>query len=82
MKFLYSTHLLTVQYLYRYKEPGESIKYDDLLCDIETPDFTFGMATEDKEDSIMGEILVHEDEICQDGDELCHILQRPEKDEE
>lgn len=41
-----------------YKQPGDIIKRNDILCDIETPDFTFGMVTEDEFDSIMGDIVV------------------------
>eukprot|EP00525_Craspedostauros_australis_P005578 CAMPEP_0198126234 /NCGR_PEP_ID=MMETSP1442-20131203/44334_1 /TAXON_ID= /ORGANISM="Craspedostauros australis, Strain CCMP3328" /LENGTH=262 /DNA_ID=CAMNT_0043785983 /DNA_START=70 /DNA_END=858 /DNA_ORIENTATION=- len=43
-----------------YKRPGDIIRRDDTLCDIETPLFTFGMVIDDDdhEESIMGEIHV------------------------
>lgn len=43
-----------------YKKEGDVIKQDDVICDIRTKLFTFGMMTDDDYDSIMGEILVPE----------------------
>ncbi|KAL7511969.1 hypothetical protein ACHAXN_008926 [Cyclotella atomus] len=43
-----------------YKQKGDLIKRDDVLCDIETEMFTFGLSTDDSYDSIMGDILVPE----------------------
>ena len=44
-----------------YKRPGDVIHRDDVVCDIRTEDFTFGMVTDDDFDSIMGEIFVEEE---------------------
>jgi pyruvate/2-oxoglutarate dehydrogenase complex dihydrolipoamide acyltransferase (E2) component len=41
-----------------HKAEGDLVRTDDVLCDIETPDFVFGMECEDDELQIMGEILV------------------------
>jgi len=59
-----------------YKDPGDLVKFDDMLCDIETNKFTFGMATEDEGECTMGEILVRINEECDDGQEICYILQK------
>ena len=66
-----------------YKEPGDVIKPNDLLCDIATPAFTFGMVTEDEEDAIMGEIHVPEGDMARDDAAICTIYHMPdEKSEE
>jgi pyruvate/2-oxoglutarate dehydrogenase complex dihydrolipoamide acyltransferase (E2) component len=56
-----------------FKSPGDIIKYNDVLCDITTPDFTFGMVTEDEHDAIMGEILVEAGQQADDGAPICII---------
>eukprot|EP00980_Cylindrotheca_fusiformis_P031265 scaffold26097_cov108-Cylindrotheca_fusiformis.AAC.1 len=56
-----------------YKQPGDVIKKNDILCDISTPDFTFGMVTEDEFDAIMGEIHVQEGERADDEAPICTI---------
>jgi hypothetical protein len=56
-----------------YKQPGDVIKRNDVLCDITTPDFTFGMVTEDEEDAIMGEIHVPAGETADDSAPICTI---------
>jgi hypothetical protein len=56
-----------------YKQPGDVIKENDILCDITTPDFTFGMVTEDEFDAIMGEIHVAEGEVADDNAPICTI---------
>ncbi|EED95389.1 THAPSDRAFT_261476 [Thalassiosira pseudonana CCMP1335] len=43
-----------------YKKEGDIIKQDDVICDVRTEMFTFGMITDDDFDSIMGKILVPE----------------------
>jgi hypothetical protein len=66
-----------------YKEPGDVIKRNDLLCDIATPAFTFGMVTEDEEDAIMGEIHVAEGGMAPDDAPICTIYHLPaEKEKE
>ena len=57
-----------------YKKPGDIIKRNDILCDITTPDFTFGMVTEDEFDAIMGEIHVPEGQVAEDDAPICTIL--------
>lgn len=61
-----------------YKEPGDIIKRNDILCDIATPDFTFGMVTEDNFDAIMGEHHVAEGESAEDNAPICTIYHQPE----
>jgi hypothetical protein len=62
-----------------YKQTGDIVKYNDILCDIETPDFTFGMVTEDEFDSIMGEIFVKEGpEFVNDGTVICNLWHQAE----
>jgi hypothetical protein len=59
-----------------FKQPGDIIKRNDVLCDIQTPDFTFGMVTEDEHDSLMGEIFfeANTDEGIPDEAVICHVL--------
>lgn len=58
-----------------YKKEGDVIKRGDILCDIETPDFTFGMETEDEGYAIMGKILVEApSEAVKDGEVICILL--------
>lgn len=61
-----------------YKEPGDIIKRNDILCDITTPDFTFGMVTEDEFDAIMGEHFVLEGESAPDEAPICTIYHEAE----
>lgn len=65
-----------------YKQPGDVIKRNDVLCDITTPDFTFGMVTEDEEDSIMGEIHVEEGRSVPDHTPICTVYHLPEKEKQ
>ena len=41
-----------------HKFPGDFLEKDDVLCEIATPDFSFGMQIDDEEAGIMGEIHV------------------------
>ncbi|GKY92855.1 hypothetical protein MPSEU_000255100 [Mayamaea pseudoterrestris] len=64
-----------------YKEEGDLVKKDDVLCDIETPDFTFGMQTDDDCLAIMDEILIQapSDKIKED-EVICTLLhEKPKK---
>ena len=55
-----------------YKRPGDIIHRDEVICDIRTDSFTFGMLTDDDFDSIMGEILVQEESgIVDPGTVIC-----------
>eukprot|EP00934_Nitzschia_sp_Nitz4_P006523 Nitzschia sp. Nitz4//scaffold27_size158506//151866//152462//NITZ4_002626-RA/size158506-processed-gene-0.61-mRNA-1//1//CDS//3329545566//6513//frame0 len=66
-----------------FKQPGDIIKKNDVLCDISTPDFTFGMVTDDDHDAIMGEIHVQAGEFAADNSPICTIYHpEPVKEEE
>ncbi|KAL9191046.1 hypothetical protein ACHAXT_000752 [Thalassiosira profunda] len=72
-----------------YKKEGDLIKRDEVICDIRTELFTFGMLTDDDFDSIMGEILVPEetDHPIEPGTVICTTLHKDtdgkkEEDEE
>lgn len=58
-----------------YVAPGDVVLREDVLCDIETPDFVFGMETEDEHPAIMGEILVQAPSgEVKDEDIICYLL--------
>lgn len=75
-----------------YVREGDVILREDVLCDIETPDFVFGMETEDEHPAIMGEIVVPApSEGVPDGAVICYLMhpssskekaQEEKKDEE
>ncbi|KAL7457348.1 hypothetical protein ACHAWC_008892 [Mediolabrus comicus] len=55
-----------------YKKPGDIIQRDEVICDIRTEQFTFGMLTDDDFDSVMGEILVEEESgVVEPGTIIC-----------
>lgn len=65
-----------------YKKEGDVIKQDDVICDIRTKLFTFGMMTDDDYDSIMGEILVPEgSDPVKPGTVICITLNEGHGDE-
>ena len=65
-----------------YKKEGDVVGVDDVLCDIETPDFVFGMETEDEKPSIMGKILVPApSEEIEDGHVICTLFYEGDKKE-
>jgi hypothetical protein len=64
-----------------YKQPGDIIKRNDILCDITTPAFTFGMVTEDEDDAIMGDIHVAEGDSASDNTPICTIYHLPDDHE-
>ena len=45
-----------------YKEEGDIVLRNDVLCDVETESFTFGMQTDDEYPAILGPILVQASE--------------------
>ena len=57
-----------------YRSPGDIVKPNDVLCDITTPTFTFGMVTDDDFDAIMGDILVPSGETVADFEPICTLL--------
>ena len=58
-----------------YKKEGDVILREDILCDIETPDFVFGMETDDEHPAIMGEILVEApSKEIEDDTIICYLL--------
>lgn len=64
-----------------FKKEGDIVKREDVLCDIETPDFTFGMETDDENLAIMGKICVEApSEPIRDEEVIC-ILLHENKDE-
>jgi pyruvate/2-oxoglutarate dehydrogenase complex dihydrolipoamide acyltransferase (E2) component len=64
-----------------YKSPGDLVKHEDVLCDIETPDFTFGMETDDENLAIMGEIFVEAPSGNVKDDAVICVLLHEETDE-
>lgn len=54
-----------------YFAPGDVIQRGDVLCDIETPDFTFGMETDDEELGVLGEISVETGVPVPDNEVIC-----------
>ena len=65
-----------------YKRPGDWIKRNDILCDIQTPDFTFGLVTEDECDAVMGEIFYEAsaDNAVDDEAIICYIFHEGDTD--
>ena len=62
-----------------YIQEGDIVRRNDILCDIETPDFTFGLVCEDEFDSIVQEISVPAGpEPVPDGKVICVLVHRPE----
>lgn len=57
-----------------FKQPGDVIVYEDVLCDIETTDFTFGMEIEDDEMGILEEIHVPKGTVVEPQTLICTIL--------
>ncbi|KAL3786514.1 hypothetical protein ACHAW5_002054 [Stephanodiscus triporus] len=58
-----------------HKKEGDLIRRDEVICDIRTELFTFGMLTDDDYDSIMGKILIPEEsDPVQPGTVLCTTL--------
>lgn len=66
-----------------YKKEGDFVERDEILCDIETKDFSFGMVTDDNCDAIMGKILVPENsEPVKDNSVICTLFHPHDADEE
>jgi hypothetical protein len=67
-----------------FKKEGDVVLREDVLCDIETPDFTFGMENDDEHIAIMGKILVEApSEPVKDNETICILLrEKKEKKEE
>jgi hypothetical protein len=55
-------------------QAGDIIQREDVLCDIQTPDFTFGMESDDEGVSIMGSVLVDAGKPVPDGTVICVLL--------
>lgn len=65
-----------------HKKEGDLIKRNEVICDIRTKLFTFGMLTDDDYDSIMGEILIPEEsEPVKPGTVICITLNEGHKDD-
>mmetsp|Transcript_32811 Transcript_32811/g.50197 ORF Transcript_32811/g.50197 Transcript_32811/m.50197 type:complete len:86 (+) Transcript_32811:290-547(+) len=66
-----------------FKKEGDIVQKDDVLCDIETDDFSFGMSTDDLEPAIMGEILVPAGGYpVRDGTILCYLWHKEDDDDD
>lgn len=66
-----------------YFNTGDLVKRNDVLCDIETPDFSFGMVTDDDCDAMMGEILVEADsDPVEVSSVICTVFHPKEQSEE
>jgi len=63
-----------------HKRPGDSIERDDVLCDISTPDFVFGMQIDDEQAGVMGEIHAPEGVKVPDGAPICTIYHQEDDD--
>jgi hypothetical protein len=58
-----------------YKKEGDVVAFNDVICDIETDEFTFNMVNEDDVDALMGEIFVSEgDDVLEEGALLCTVF--------
>jgi pyruvate/2-oxoglutarate dehydrogenase complex dihydrolipoamide acyltransferase (E2) component len=66
-----------------YKNEGDLVRYQDLLCDVETSDFSFGMECEDEYDQIVGKILVQAPSgPVPAGEVICTLLHKPKEKKE
>jgi len=60
--------------------PGDIVQHGDLLCDIQTPDFTFAMETDDECLAVVKELLVEADgPDVTDNEVICILLHEPDK---
>jgi Biotin-requiring enzyme len=62
-----------------YFAEGDVVPHGSVLCDIETPGFTFGMEIEDEEMAIMGETLVELGQDVPVNSVICHLYHEAEK---
>ena len=53
--------------------------YDDVLCDIETKAFTFGLDIEDEEIGILDKILAPAESTVQENEPICVLLHAEKK---
>jgi pyruvate/2-oxoglutarate dehydrogenase complex dihydrolipoamide acyltransferase (E2) component len=65
-----------------YKQEGDIVRRGDILCDIETPDFSFGMELDDEHPGILGKIVVEAPSDPIKDEEVICILLHKSKDEE
>lgn len=63
-----------------YFQVGDTIKYDDVFVDIETPDFTFGMSHDEDESVILKEITAQVGDKVNAGDLVCVVLHSQDDD--
>jgi len=58
-----------------FKKEGDVVHRGDVLCDVETPDFTYGMETDDEHDTVIGRIFVDApSDYLREGDVICTLL--------
>jgi pyruvate/2-oxoglutarate dehydrogenase complex dihydrolipoamide acyltransferase (E2) component len=60
-----------------FKSEGDVVRRGDVICDIETSDFTFGMEIDDEKPSFMGKICVEApSEAVKDHEIICVLLHK------
>ena len=63
-----------------YKKENDIIYFGDVICDISTPDFSFGMQIDDEDDiGILKEIHIKEDIKVADFTPICTIYYKKKK---
>lgn len=62
-----------------YKQVGDVVQYGDILCDIETKNFTFGMQTEDECLGIVKDLYVPEGSSMAENETICVLLHEPDE---
>jgi hypothetical protein len=63
-----------------YRNVGDIVQYEDVICDIETKEFTFGLAIDDEEYGIVHEIMFQNpSEIVKDDEIICIIMHQEKK---
>lgn len=65
-----------------YKNVGDIVVFEDTLCDVETPEFTFGVEVEDEDVGVLDAIMVQSGEEIPENRKICRILHfKKEKNE-
>ena len=73
-----STALLFVEKWH--KLPGDFLEKDDVICEIATPEFSFGIQIDDEEKGLMGEIHAKEGMRVPSHTPLCTIYHKEDED--
>jgi pyruvate/2-oxoglutarate dehydrogenase complex dihydrolipoamide acyltransferase (E2) component len=64
-----------------YKREGDVIKYDDIILDIDTEDFSFGLTHDEEDEVLIHQIVAQVDDVVKEGDVLCIVMRTKSKDE-